>query len=131
MHQLQKMLSDKGHRLSLTTRRALRLTYRGSAYCEMIRDVNKAKCVTWAKDHLNDSFEGVFCSTRNSDSSVAERKDTLQRTKHLVKVHIWAEKSKRGRTAICVFKGIMEQLYLYIHILDKTLLPIIRSHYPD
>lgn len=43
--QLQKMLSDKGHPLSLQTilnsRIKLGWTYRGSAYCQLIRHQNK------------------------------------------------------------------------------------------
>ena len=43
--QLQKILLDKGHPLSLKTilssRSKLGWTFRGSAYCQIIREVNK------------------------------------------------------------------------------------------
>ena len=43
--QLQKLLTEKGHPLSISTiihaRSELGWTFRGSAYCQLIRDVNK------------------------------------------------------------------------------------------
>ncbi len=45
--QLQKILVDSGHPLCLqtilTSRDKLGWTFRGSAYCQLIRDVNKVK----------------------------------------------------------------------------------------
>lgn len=52
------------------------------------------------------------------------------RPKHPTKLHIWAGISLRGRTGVCIFEGIMDQL-LYIEILDKTLLPFVKDVYPD
>ena len=52
------------------------------------------------------------------------------RPKHPTKVHIWAGISKRGRTGICIFEGIMNA-ELFIDILDKTLLPFIDRVYPE
>ena len=52
------------------------------------------------------------------------------RAKHPVKVHIWAGISKQGRTAICIFTGIMNTP-LYLDILEKTLLPFIKEFYPE
>lgn len=52
------------------------------------------------------------------------------RPKHPVKVHVWAGISRRGRTAICVFEGIMDR-YLFTDILRQTLVPFIREVYPD
>ena len=54
----------------------------------------------------------------------------LYRAKHPVKVHVWAGISKRGRTGICIFEGIMDAT-LYTKVLEKTLLPFLRSVYPD
>ena len=47
-----------------------------------------------------------------------------------MKVHVWAGISRRGRTGICLFNGIMNAL-LYVDILEKTLLPFIHNVYPD
>ena len=52
------------------------------------------------------------------------------RPKYPLKVHIWAGISKRGSTGICIFDGIMDK-ELYIDILDQTLLPFVKSVYPD
>ena len=45
--QRQKILADNGHNLSLTTilksRGKLGWTFRGSAYCQIIREENKAR----------------------------------------------------------------------------------------
>ena len=50
--QLHKMLLDNGIDISLRTilicRQALGWTFRGSAYCQLIRDVNKERRVEWA-----------------------------------------------------------------------------------
>ena len=48
--------------------------------------------------------------------------------KHPMKVHVWAGISKRERTGICTFEGIMNA-ELFIDILDKTLLPFIEQVY--
>ena len=48
---------------------------------------------------------------------------------HPIKVHVWAGISKRGRTGICIFEGIMDAS-LYTEILQKTLLPFISEVYP-
>lgn len=45
-------------------------------------------------------------------------------------VHVWAGISARGATQVCIFDGMMDR-FLYIHILEKTLLPFIEETYPD
>ena len=47
-----------------------------------------------------------------------------------MKVHVWAGISKRGRTGICIFEGIMDAP-LYIEVLTQTLLPFLERVYPD
>ena len=54
----------------------------------------------------------------------------LYRAKHPVKVHVWAGISKRGRTGICIFEGIMDTT-LYTEVLEKMLLPFLKTVYPD
>ena len=66
--QLQKVLQEAGVSLSLRTilrsRKALGWTFRGSAYCQMIREPNKAKRLGWAKENLTaaqtDGFKDVI-----------------------------------------------------------------------
>ena len=52
------------------------------------------------------------------------------RPKHPTKVHVWAGISKKGRTGICIFEGIMKK-ELYVSILEGTLLPFISDVYPE
>ena len=62
--QLQKILSDRGFHVSLRTivrcRSSLGWTYRGSAYCQLIRDVNKTKRLEYATANLHYHFEDVI-----------------------------------------------------------------------
>jgi transposase len=62
--QLQEILRRQGHRISLSTilrcRKSLGWTHRGSAYCQMIREANKAKRLSWAREHVNDEFKDVI-----------------------------------------------------------------------
>ena len=50
--ELRRILCEKGHALYLSTilrcRRSLGWTFRGSSYCQMIREPNKAKRLEWA-----------------------------------------------------------------------------------
>ena len=39
-------------------------TYQGSAYCQLIRQVNKEKCLEWACAHLHDNLR-MFCRQMN------------------------------------------------------------------
>lgn len=62
--QLCALLQSSGHSLSLRTvlrcRVQLGWTFRGSAYCQLIRDVNKVKRVLWCQENLNGDFENVI-----------------------------------------------------------------------
>jgi len=51
------------------------------------------------------------------------------RSKHPTKVHVWAGISRKGRTGICIFEGIMKK-ELYVEVLEHTLLPFARSAFP-
>ena len=42
----------------------------------------------------------------------------------------WAGISLRGRTGICIFEGIMDR-FLYVDILNSTLLPFLHDVFPD
>ena len=62
--QLQRILVDGGHPLSLKTilrsRTKLGWTFRGSAYCQLIRDANKTKRLEWARQHLDTALSDGF-----------------------------------------------------------------------
>ena len=62
-YQLHQLLVSKGYDISLRTilrcRTSLGLTFRGSAYCQMIREANKAKRLQWAIDNQELEFDDV------------------------------------------------------------------------
>ena len=63
-HQLHRMLTQRGFVISLRTilrcRTTLGWTFRGSAYCQLIRNANKEKRLAFALTHLNNDFENVI-----------------------------------------------------------------------
>ncbi len=71
--QLQQVLSSKGHPLSLktilTSRDKLGWTFRGSAYCQIIRAANKLKRFQWAEDHKDDAANNRFEDVLWTDES--------------------------------------------------------------
>ena len=62
-YQLHALLVLNQFRISVRTvlrcRTALGWTFRGSAYCQLIREGNKVKCLEWARSHLDDDFSNV------------------------------------------------------------------------
>ena len=138
-HQLHRLLTENGVEISLRTilrcRTSLGWTFRGSAYCQLIREANKKKRLDWTLQHMDDTFEDVlytdectvqlenhrrFCCRKHG-----QRPKPKPNPKHPVKVHVWAGISKQGRSQICIFEGIMDR-YLYVDILKETLLPSVQ-----
>ena len=62
--QLGHPLHVNGIGISRTTilrcRRQLGWTFRGSAYCQLIREVNREKRLTWCQENLNVDFSDVM-----------------------------------------------------------------------
>ena len=141
--QLQAKLADCDVYVSLATiirsRAQLGWTYRGSAYCQLIRQQNKQKRVDWAQTYLGDDFVNVVWSDETTVQLETHRRHCYQkegqkphpkpRPKHPIKVHIWAGISKQGATQVCIFEGIMAAP-LYCEILRRTLLPFIQEKFP-
>ena len=63
-HQLHRLLRQRGHNISIRTvlrcRTSLGWTFRGSAYCQLIREKNKEKRLEWARDNIGDDFADVI-----------------------------------------------------------------------
>jgi len=141
--QLQSKLASYNVYVSLATilrnRIQLGWTYRGSAYCQLIRQENKQKRLDWARSYLHDNFENVIWSDettvqlethrRHCYRRIGEKPRLKPRPKHPIKVHVWAGISKSGATEVCIFEGIMTA-DLYCDILEQTLLPFIRDKFP-
>jgi transposase len=66
-YQLYHLLVENGIEISLKTvlrcRTTLGRTFRGSAYCQLIRDANKVKRLQWSEQHKDDNFDDVICTT--------------------------------------------------------------------
>lgn len=141
--QLQAILASHHVYVSLATilrnRNQLGWTYRGSAYCQLIRPRNKEKRLQWAQTFLQDDFDNVIWSDETTVQLETHRRRCYRkegeqprpkpRPKHPTKVHVWAGISKKGATSVCIFEGIMEAT-LYCEILEQTLLPFISKTFP-
>ena len=141
--QLQALLASRSIYVSLATivrnRLQLSWTYRGSAYCQLIRQQNKEKRLDWAHTHINDNFTNVVWTDETSvqietHKRFCYRKEgqkprTKPRPKHPTKVHVWAGISRQGATKVCIFEGIMDAS-LYCEILKNTLIPFLREKFP-
>ena len=141
--QIQSILATYGVYISLATitraRHQMGWIYRGSAYCQLIRHVNREKRLQFAMTWLHDNFDDAIFSDettvqldthrRRCYRKEGEKPRLKPRPKHPTKVHVWGGISKKGATAVCIFEGIMDAA-LFCEILRKTLLPFIAAKYP-
>ena len=100
--QLQAKLASIDVHISLATivrnRLDLGWTYRGSAYCQMIRHQNKLKHLEWARTHLHDNFDDVIWSDETTVQLETHRRHCYRKSgekprpkpvaKHPVRVHV-------------------------------------------
>ena len=124
---------------TLTARKSLGWTSRGSAYCQLIRNGNRVKRLEWAKENIGATFHDVIWTDETSVQLETHRQFCCRkrgqkprykpRPKHPCKVHVWAGISWEGATRVCVFEGIMDA-DLYTKILDQFLVPFIEEVYP-
>jgi len=120
-------------------RRSLGWTRRGAAYCQLIREGNRAKRLEWAKENLGASFHDVIWTDETTVQLETHRRYCCRkrgqpprrkpRPKHPCKVHVWAGISWKGATRVCIFDGIMNA-ELYTEILDRFLVPFIQTVHP-
>ena len=72
--QLLKILRDKGHPLSestiLRSRLSLGWTFRGSAYCQMIRDANKTKRLEFPRQYVQEADTGFLNVIYTDETSI-------------------------------------------------------------
>ena len=120
-------------------RQSLGWSSRGTVYCQLIREGNRTKQLEWARENLGATFENVIWSDETTVQLESHRRFSCKkrgqrprykpRPKHPCKVHVWAGISWEGATRVCIFDGIMDA-QLYVTILERFLLPFIRSTYP-
>lgn len=72
--QLCELLREKGHRLSpstiLRSRASLGWTFRGSAYCQMIRLQNKVKRLEFAREYAHEADTGFLDVVYTDETSI-------------------------------------------------------------
>ena len=72
--QLAAILKQQGIQLSLSTilrsRTALGWTFRGSAYCQMIRHANKLKRLEWAQRNVHEAEQGFLDVIYTDETSI-------------------------------------------------------------
>ncbi len=114
--QLQALLAAKDVYVSLATitrnRHLLGWTYRGSAYCQLIRPINAQKRLAFAQTYLRDSFADVIWSDESTIQLETYKRYCYRKEKekprpkpcpkHPLKVHVWAGISKKGPTPIYI-----------------------------
>ena len=122
----------------LRNRHQLGWMYRGSAYCQQIRNENKLKRLEWAQRNLHGIFDDVIWMDEASiqldwhkrySCRKGQKPHPKPRPKHPRKVHVWAGISKREATGICLFEGKMNAP-LFCEILRQALLPFLQEKSP-
>ena len=87
--ELRQKLSIAGHRLSVTTswrcRKELGWTTRRTAYCQMVRQANKAKRLEWAHAHLHETeaeagFSDIIFTDETSVQLESHRRFSCRKT---------------------------------------------------
>lgn len=102
---LHSCTNDYTASLSLCTvlhsRELLGRTYRGFAYRQLIRDINKQKRLMWALQKQNDNFENVMFSDEASiQIETIDCGATVKRRNSQDQVHVWVGISKQGATGM-------------------------------
>ena len=146
--QLHDLLLEEFPRLRVSLSTVKRARYElgwvvsNPKYCQLIRDGNKEKRLSWCKKMIeeNEQFDDVLFTDESTVMLETHRKKCYRkrgtsrklkpRPKHPVKVHVWGGISKEGATSIAIFTGIMTATR-YTQILDAALLPFIHDVFPS
>ena len=141
--EIQKRFENLGISMSATTilngRKKLGWTFRGTAYCQMIRAVNKEKRLAWAQANKDGNFEDVIWTDEtsvqleNHRQFCCRKRGEKPRYTNLVRniqLSVWAGISWNGLTNICIFDGIMNA-EVYTQILTACLVPFLKEVYPS
>ena len=131
-------------------------TYRGAAYCQIIREANKLKRLSLCLQNQTKDLKNVIWTDETTFQLENHRRFShrkrgekprpkprywtyvlLQylgtynyyRPKHPVKIHVWAGISMNGRTDLVMFDEIMDAI-LYVRILREALIPSAQRLYP-
>ena len=142
-HELKAAGSQVSKRTTLRVIASCGLTNRGIRYGQMVRDVNKEKRVAFCQQLLaiNEKFDDVVFSDETSIQLTPNKvtsyrplgalSQTIPKAKHPLKLHCWGAISKRGPSPLVIFDGIMNADFSTENILGDTLLPFLRTTFPD
>ena len=115
----------------------------GTRYCQLVREVNRAKGLEFCQRCLDtgESFDDVIFTDESSIFMENHGKLTFRRSweppklkgrpKHPYKVHVWGGISKRGATSLAIFTGLMDAEFYVNGILKTHLKPFIEQVFPD
>ena len=108
--QLHVLLTSLGYRLNLRTilrcRTSLGWTFRGSAYCQLIREVNKQKRLEFARTHRSDNFDDVIFTDECSIQLESHRRRCCRKQ---------GEPPKNKPRSVCTLTAIKIAYNLIIH----------------
>ena len=123
-------------------RRKLGWVKSGIKYCQQVRAANQIQRMIFAQRclALKENFDDVIFTDESSvwldrHARICFRRKNeppkpKPKVKHPFKLHVWAGISRRGRTKMIIFSGIMRKEF-YVKILDDSLLEFIEKRYPD
>ena len=81
--QLYRLLRDQQFFIAKSTvlrcRTSLGWTFRGSAYCQLIRDANRSKRLLWAKENVELNFGDVIWTDKSVDSAGSSEDFAVER----------------------------------------------------
>jgi hypothetical protein len=144
---VHKTLKSDGYELSLSTTKriisAVGYTSASPRYGQLVRDTNKEKRIHFCQTLVNSNdtlCDIIFtdeCSVQlHQNKQVMYRckdtpRETIPKPKHPLKVHVWGGISRRGKSKLVIFEGIMEKTFFTEMILRDAALPFIGSVFPS
>ena len=101
-HQLRALLQSKGYPLSLRTilrcRTSLGWTFRGSSYCQLIREANKEKRLAWAQRYSGEA-EGGFENVIWTDECTVQ---LYRNSPTVLLLQTWRAPEEQAKVRVCV-----------------------------
>ena len=109
----------------------------------MVRETNRGSRLAFAEECIEngESFDNVFFTDESSlwleqHVKICFRKEAQPaklkpKSKHPLKVHIWAGISKRGASPVLIFTGIMKKEFYVEEIFRNVLLPFTQRAFSD
>ena len=134
--QLHVILTQQGYTLSLSTilhcRSLLDWTFHGSAYCQVICKVNKAKRLEWCRNNLENDFADVVFTNKYSIQMETHRRFCCQKSgeppknkpRYMYMLYVLATIlciaiAKRLVTCTCVY-NVKSPLFFFYSLMETS-----------